>query len=233
METREQLLNHTLSSLGVIVDMGLKKDYLDLIAAQEQAKNGLEQAKMKLQESKDLLKTSQEVGMDAEGLKQNKKAVAEAKAVLEQAKKDLDSLKGKPEAVAAKAFDLFGTLLNQTERAVWNKITKEHTEDAPWYDLHGTKHEESCGKSWISLEDCVLKYLKTEFPDDTAEQQKYYLMNCVKKSAKVNIRHFTEHVETLNRYIALLQGLYNSPQATSATKQAKPFDDHDLANMLL
>ena len=82
-------------------------------------------------------------------------------------------------------------------------------------------------------EDCVLKYLKTEFPDDTAEQQKYYLMNCIKKSPKVNIRHFAERVQTLNRYIALLPGLYNSPQATSVTKQAKPFDDHDLANMLL
>ena len=52
--------------------MGLKKDYMDLIAAQEQAKNGLEQAKLKLQECKDVLKTSQEVGMGTEGLKQNK-----------------------------------------------------------------------------------------------------------------------------------------------------------------
>ena len=47
------------------------------------------------------------------------------------------------------------------------------------------EHEERCGKSWESLKDCIFKYLNTQFPDDAADVQRYYVMNTIKKSAKV------------------------------------------------
>ena len=82
-------------------------------------------------------------------------------------------------------FDVFGMLLNPAERATWSRIVKKHTEDVPWTDLQGEEHEERCGKSWKSLRDCIFKYLKTQFADDAADVQRYYVMNMIKKSAKV------------------------------------------------
>jgi hypothetical protein len=57
-------------------------------------------------------------------------------------------------------------------------------------------------------------------------------MNTIKKSVKVPIRSFVDRVQTLNWYIGMLPGLYNSPQA-AGTKEAKPFDEHDLAKLIL
>ena len=42
-----------------------------------------------------------------------------------------------------------------------------------------------------------------------------------------------DQVQTLKRYIGMLPGLYNSLQAVACTKEAKPFDEHDLANLIL
>ena len=41
------------------------------------------------------------------------------------------------------------------------------------------------------------------------------------------------YVEQLNSYVALLLGLYTSPRATPATKIVKPFDEVELANIVL
>jgi hypothetical protein len=58
-------------------------------------------------------------------------------------------------------------------------------------------------------------------------------MNTIKKSVKIPVCPFMDLVLTLNRYIYMLPGLYNSPQAVAGTKEAKPFDEHDLANLIL
>ncbi len=58
-------------------------------------------------------------------------------------------------------------------------------------------------------------------------------MNTIMKSVKIPVRPFVDWVQTLNRYIGMLLGLYNSPQAVAGTKEAMPFDEHDLANLIL
>lgn len=228
---REKFLTHTSSALEAVEEMGIKKEYDACMADVEQAKNAVEQAKSRWKDAKDFLKTVKEV--DSDGRKTAEQEVIAAKTALDKAKEDRDSARAKPEGVAEKAFDTFGMLLNQAERATWSRIVKKHTEDVPWTDLQGEEHEERCGKSWESLRDCIFKYLKTQFADDAADVQRYYVMNTIKKSAKVGIRPFVDRVQTLNRYIGMLPGLYNSPQAVAGTKEAKPFDEHDLANLIL
>ena len=65
--------------------------------------------------------------------------------------------------------------------------------------------------------DCIIKYLKTQFSDDTADVQRYYVMNTIKKSVKIPVCPFMDLVLTLNRYIYMLPGLYNSPQAVASS----------------
>jgi hypothetical protein len=99
--------------------------------------------------------------------------VTAVKPALDKAKEDRNSAKAKPEDVATKAIDVFGTLLNPADHATWSRIMKKHTVDTPWTDHGGEEHDERCGKSWESLKDCIIKYLKTQFSGDAADVQRY------------------------------------------------------------
>jgi hypothetical protein len=80
--------------------------------------------------------------VDSDRRKTAEQEVIDTKTGLDKAKKDRDSARAKPEVVAGKAFDVFGTLLNPAERATWSRMVKKHTEDVPWTDLQGEEHEE-------------------------------------------------------------------------------------------
>jgi hypothetical protein len=46
--------------------------------------------------------------------------------------------------------------------------------------------------------------LLTMFPNNAAEQIKYYLLNVLKKSQRVGVHRFVHRVEQLNAYVAQL-----------------------------
>jgi hypothetical protein len=66
--------------------------------------------------------------------------------------------------------------------------------------------------------DCVMFHLLTAFPINTAEQEKYYITNVLKKPQHVNVRQFVCRVEQLNTYIAQMLCFYYSPNAYASTK---------------
>jgi hypothetical protein len=47
-------------------------------------------------------------------------------------------------------------------------------------------------------------HLLTVFPNNAAEQEKYYLSNVLKKPQRVGICQFVQRVEQLNAYVAQL-----------------------------
>jgi hypothetical protein len=55
----------------------------------------------------------------------------------------------------------------------------------------------------------------------------------LKKPQRVTVRAFFTRVEQLNSFVLLLSCLYNSPRATQATKPVAPFNEAELANLLL
>jgi hypothetical protein len=77
-------------------------------------------------------------------------------------------------------------------------------------------------------------HLLTVFPNNTAEQEKYYLSNVLKKPQRVGICQFVQRVEQLNTYIAQLPYWYYSlsynPGMTPANVM---FTKADLASHLL
>jgi hypothetical protein len=68
------------------------------------------------------------------------------------------------------------------------------------------------------LNDCVMFHLLTVFPINTAEQEKYYIMNVLKKPQCINVRQFVRRVEQLNAYIAQMPCFYYSQNANASTK---------------
>jgi hypothetical protein len=54
------------------------------------------------------------------------------------------------------------------------------------------------------FDDCIILHLITMFSNNTAEQEKYYLSNMLKKPQWVGMCQFIQHLEQLNAYIAQL-----------------------------
>jgi hypothetical protein len=77
-------------------------------------------------------------------------------------------------------------------------------------------------------------HLLTVFPINTAEQEKYYISNVLKKPQCINIRQFVRYVEQLNAYIAQMPCLYYSPNANARTKPENiPFTEAELGAHVL
>ena len=55
----------------------------------------------------------------------------------------------------------------------------------------------------------------------------------LKKPTRVLICHFVARVIQLNSYLGRLPGVYNSPKAIAKTKKIEPFDEVDLAQLIL
>jgi hypothetical protein len=77
-------------------------------------------------------------------------------------------------------------------------------------------------------------HLLTVFPNNAAEQEKYYLSNLLKKPQRIGICQFVQRVEQLNTYIAQLLCWYYSPSYNAGMMLANvPFSEADLVSHVL
>ncbi len=95
-------------------------------------------------------------------------------------------------------FQVYANLLSADVKYVWNKVVKEQTETDPYKDLQGVSRKGPRGLSCKSFDDCMMFHLLTMFPNNAAEQEKYYLSNVLKKSQRVGMHQFVQHIEQLN-----------------------------------
>jgi hypothetical protein len=114
-------------------------------------------------------------------------------------------------------FQLYANLLSVNARYAWNKIVQEQTEADPYQDLQGLTRKGPRGMSRASFEDCVMFHILTVFPNNAAEQERYYNTNVLKKPQRFSIRQFVQRVEQLNSYIAQLPCWYYSPSVKVKT----------------
>jgi hypothetical protein len=76
-------------------------------------------------------------------------------------------------------------------------------------------------------------HLLTVFPNNLAEQERYFLMNILKKLQHVSMRQFVQSVELLDSYIAQLLCWFYSPTVNPTTLANDPFTKADLASHVL
>jgi hypothetical protein len=137
---------------------------------------------------------------------------------LEKAKQAQEDAKGTMTAATTQMFTFYLNLLSPKSKYVWNKIVSEQTESNPLVNLQGVSLEGPRGMSCKSFTNCVMFHLLTVFPINTAEQEKYYISNVLKKPQCINVRQFVRRVEQLNAYIAQMPCFYYSPNANARTK---------------
>ena len=102
---------------------------------------------------------------------------AKARAELKQALKAAEKATTLHDKAAADMFQLYANLLSVDARYAWNKIVQEQTEADPYQDLQGLTRKGPRGMSCMSFEDCVMLHLLTVFPNNAAEQERYYITN--------------------------------------------------------
>jgi hypothetical protein len=159
---------------------------------------------------------------------------AETKADLKVALEAVAEAATQRDKAAADMFQLYANLLSVNVRYAWNKIVQEQTEADPYQDLQGLTRKGPQGMSRKSLEDCVMFHLLTMFPNNAAEQERYYVTNVLKKPQRVSIRQFVQCVEQLNSYISQLPCWYYSPSVKANTIPMNvPFAKADLASQVL
>jgi hypothetical protein len=130
-----------------------------------------------------------------------------------QAQEAADKANAKEEQAAANMFQFYVNLLSVNAKYVWNKISHKQTASNPYTDLKGSSKRRPRSLSHKSLDDCLMFHLLTVLTNNVAEQERYFIMNVLKKPQHVSICQFVQCFEQLNSYIAQLSCWYYSPSA--------------------
>jgi hypothetical protein len=130
---------------------------------------------------------------------------------LEKAKQAQKIAKGAMTTAAGKMFSFYC-------KYTWNKIISKQKESNPNINLQGDTLEGPRGMLRQLFHDCMMFHFLTAFPINTAEQEKYYISNVLKKPQRVKVHQFVCRVEQLNAYIAQMPCFYYSPHANASTK---------------
>ncbi len=159
---------------------------------------------------------------------------AEYKAIYKKATHAKETTKIQKDAAATEMFQFHANLLSSDAKYTWNKIVREQTEADPYKDLKGMSKKGPGGLMHESFNKCIMFHLLTVFPNNAAEQEKYYLSNVLKKPQRVGTRQFVQCVEQLNAHVAQLPCWYHSPSyVTGMTPANISFTEADLASHVL
>ena len=84
-------------------------------------------------------------------------------------------------------IQLYTNLLSINTKYAWSKIVQEQTQSDPYMDLQGFFKKGPRGFSRKSFNDCMIFHLLTVFPNNTAEQERYYITNMLKKPQRLSV----------------------------------------------
>ncbi len=254
--TRKAFLMHVTAVLDAIKKHGHFYNYEKAVKDHKESMKAIESARAALSlldgpgtKAKKLRKKIKEVKKDAtakvQDFKSDAKEAEDAPEAddkmkagflgdLEKAKQSQRTAKGAMIVAANKMFAFYLNLFSPDCKYAWNKIVSEQTESDPYVNLQGDTLEGPRGMSPESFNDCMMFHLLTAFPINAAEQEKYYIMNVLKKPQRINVCQFVWHVEQLNAYIAQMPCFYYTPHANASTKPENvPFTEAELGAHVL
>jgi hypothetical protein len=142
-----------------------------------------------------------------------------------------ETAKNQKDATATKMIQFYANLLSLDAKYAWNKIVQEQMDMDPYQDLKNVSRKSPRGLLQESFDDCIMFHLLTVFPNNAAEQEKYFVSNVLKKPQQVGICQF---VEQLNAFVAQLPCWYYSPSYNAGIVPANVlFTEADLASHIL
>jgi hypothetical protein len=248
--TRKAFLIHVGSAQEAIKKKGYFKSFEEYSETFANKRKKIKELKDQLTALKEASETSAETsgqtGIPRKSNKNSKETTVEAskegsvtlcaaiKAELKQALEAAEEATVKRDKAPEDMFQLYANLLSINARYAWNKIVQEQTNANPYTDLQGLTRKGPRGMSRKSFDDCVMFHLLTVFPNNAAEQERYYITNVLKKPQRIRIHQFVQPVGQLNSYILQLPCWYYSPSVKANTIPMNvPFAKADLSSHIL
>jgi len=190
--TREAFLIHVGSAHKAIKKKGYFKSFEDHSEDYSTKREKVKELKKQLEALKEALaaqpqeKAPKETAAEAED-DSSATMQAKARAELKQALKAAEKATTLRDKAAADMFQLYVNLLSVDARYAWNKIVQEQTKADPYQDLQGLTRKGPRGMWRMSFEDCVMFHLLAMFPNNAAEQERFYITNMLKKPQRASI----------------------------------------------
>jgi hypothetical protein len=240
--TREAFLMHVTAVLDAIKKRGHFQDYKKAEKVHKEAKKAVESARAALslldgsgtkakrfhkKKAREVAEKALAKALDSESEAKEAKEACKVNndsmkagflEDLEKAKQAQSTAKGAMTTAASKMFTFYLNLLSPESKYLWNKILGKQTESDLYVNLQGDALEGPRGMSRKLFNDCVMFHLLTAFPINAAEQEKYYILNVLRKPQRIDVRQFVRCVGQLNAYIAQMPCFYYSPNANANTK---------------
>ena len=226
--TSEQFLSHMMAVREGLEGMGLFKKHEEAEAKVSEMRKQLKKAK----DQKELtLREIDESALEADKAMFREQAASQGDDV-KKLKAGVAEAKEEVTAAMAVIFSTTSNFFRGEGKTPWDKIVTEQTERDPWTDLRGAEQSGVRGKTWQAWQDCYILMLKTVFANNAAEQQKFYL-TCLRYCPKMRVRAFLQRFTTLAGYVKELPGVIHSRDATDNTKVVAPYEDNELATIML
>jgi hypothetical protein len=214
--SNEDYVNHIIAMIQLIQQKELKSSVEKVFVVVSEIKDKIGPLRKKL-----IMSKSQE---EKESLKKQ----------IETAKKELEKAKKAALVEIVKAYELFHNYYVGKACTQWDKVVQEMYMKDPWVAVNRSLNKGPRKKAWESFLDCIELHKLTIFFCDTAELQRYYMQQHVRKPQRVTMQASVTRMSLLNNYLAYLPTVKDSFMAVENTKKGNiPFDKADLAVIVL
>ncbi len=171
------------------------------VARQSEALKNLQEAA----ESRDTVSTSVDVTA-------RKVEIEQTHQMFQEAQKAHDK-------VIAELYKQLRNLLSGDAQSQWDRIChKMHKRDS-WAAVNGQVTEGRRPQTWMSFLGCLELHKLTVFSADTAERQRFYIQQAVRKPQRATVQQHISCMGVLNDYVKHLPTLKDSSKAVPTTKK--------------
>jgi hypothetical protein len=156
------------------------------------------------------------------------------KVEIEQTNQMLQEAQKAHDKAIAKLYEQLRNLLSGDAQSQWDCIRREMHKRYLWAAVNGQMTKGRHPRMWMSFLDCLELHKLTVFSADTAERQRFYIQQVVRKPQRATVRQHISRMGVLNDYVKHLPTLKDRSKAVPTTKKGNiPFGEADLAAIVL
>jgi hypothetical protein len=153
---------------------------------------------------------------------------------IEQTHQMLQKAQKAHDKATTELYEQLRNLLSGNAQSQWDCICREMHERDLWAAVNGQVTKGRRPRTWMSFLDCLKLYKLTFFSADTAERQRFYIQQAVRKPQRATVQQHILRMGVLNDYAKHLPTLKDSSKAVSKTKKGNiSFGKADLAAVVL
>ncbi len=139
--------------------------------------------------------------------------VMACKVEIEQTQQMLQEAQKAYDKAIAKSYEQLRNLLSGNAQSQWDWVCHEMHDRDLWAAVNGQVTKGRRPRTWTSFLDCLKLHKLTVFSADTAERQRLYIQQAVRKPQRATVQQHTSRMGVLNDYVKHLPTLKDSSKA--------------------